>query len=173
MQGQKTRPCGHQWGCKTLQITSHISIKHMVGIWALLDAVQMHLESPLHCYYPMDIISPPLVILGVCHHWRCKPLQTAPPFSIRHMKGIRTLVDAVHMHLEAPLHCYTGNYGSANVGNFGCATTRTRPQGHHWGCKPLHIASRIFIRHMRGIWAPVYVVQMHLEAPLHCYTLKI
>ncbi len=41
---------------------------------------------------------------------------------------------------------------------------------HGWGCKPSLTASHIHIGCIESVWAPLYAVDWHVDAPLHCYT---
>jgi hypothetical protein len=58
-----------------------------------------------------------------------------------------------------------------NFENLGSGRAVTTLRCNGWGFKPLLTASHILIRCIQSVLAPLYAVDRHMGAPLHCYRL--
>jgi len=43
-------PIHYRWGCRTFQITSHIYVIHILGVWTLYTVVDGHMAAHSHRY---------------------------------------------------------------------------------------------------------------------------
>jgi hypothetical protein len=105
----------HCWSCRPPLFASHIHIGYMKCVWAPSYAVDRHMDAPLHCYTRK--VGPYLgkldqlgyyEVMAWWHCWGCRPPLTAFHIHIEYMKRVWAPSYAEDMHMDSPLHCYTG-----------------------------------------------------------------
>jgi hypothetical protein len=150
------------WGCKPNPYSSHIHIIYIKGVWQPLYAVDVH----------MDVSTPP-------YGRSCRP-------SWRWNEVIKA-IDPTHIHLTSMLYIYKvfdnlymlwmciwmcpHHVMAAHVDQaFGILLQIWASLSWYimvkwgdWGCRPKPYSSHIHIIYIKGVWQPLYAVDVHMD----------
>ncbi len=132
--------------------------------------------APLHCYTCAD--GGKFWKFGVRQSWNHivvswlrlqTPTDCIPHLYWMHKKCFSTLICCGWAYGCTLTLLYLCRWGP-NFENLGSGRAVTTLLCHGWGFKPLLTASHIHIRCIKSVLVPLYAVDGHMGAPLHCYT---
>ncbi len=103
----------HGWGWQPPQTASHIHIRHIQSVWALICSsweYSISLTQLCPPYFTQILglwVTCGVKMMSLCHGWGWQPPQTASHIHIKHIQSVWAHWDAVHRHTVSALHSYT------------------------------------------------------------------
>ena len=164
------------WGCRPNPHSSHIHIIYVIGVWQPLYAVDVH----------MDVSPPP-------YGRSCRPslwnfaTNLGKSQLMWWWNEVIEAVDPTHIHLISMLYIYKvfdilymlwmciwmcSHHLMAAHADQACrillqilATLSwyVMVKWGDWGCRPNPHSSHIHIIYVKGVWQPLYAVDMHMD----------